>query len=160
MNSGPMVRRLTTGRALALAGVAVGAFHLACLVEAAAIVVLFFLGSMYALAWVKSARWAFYLGLSIGTLIAAPQLWFFESIFGPAAIGLWAILGVWIGLFLLFSHHAVTRFSKRTVSASLRLAHTGDVACRSPLDRARGVRRVRLQLRRLGGDYHTRYGPL
>src|SRR6185369_14053242 len=93
-----------------LALAAITCFHLACLVERAGIVVVLYLLSLYLLGWVKSARWAFYLGLVIGTLVAAPQLWFFQSIFGPAAVGLWAILGVWTGLFLLFSHLAVTRW--------------------------------------------------
>jgi len=105
-----MTRPLANHTAIALVVAAVGCFHLACLVEPAGIVVVGYLASIYALAWVKTARWAFYLGLGIGTLIAAPQLWFFESIFGPAAVGLWAILGVWIGLFLLFSHQAVRRW--------------------------------------------------
>lgn len=105
-----MHRQLSTRAALALAVAGLVTFHVACLIEPAGIVTVGYLLCLYALAWAKSARWAFYLGLLIGTLVAAPQLWFFESIFGPAAVGLWAILGVWTGLFLLFSQIAVTRF--------------------------------------------------
>lgn len=103
-------RQLPNVTAIALAAAAVGCFHVACLVEPAGVVVVLYLASIYALAWVKTARWAFYLGLGIGMMIAAPQLWFFQVIFGPAAVGLWAILGVWVGLFLLLSHLAVRRW--------------------------------------------------
>ena len=54
------------------------------------------------IAWLTSratVRYSFYAGLAIGTTLAAIELTFFHNIFGPAAIGLWLILGLWMSLF-------------------------------------------------------------
>jgi apolipoprotein N-acyltransferase len=105
--------RLSTPAAGLLAGVGIVAFHVACEWPAVAGVVVIYLLCLYRLAWVSSARRAFYLGLGIGICIAAPQLWFFVGIFGPAAVGLWLILGLWIALYLLLAHVAVARWPRR-----------------------------------------------
>src|SRR5271165_4230920 len=46
-----------------------------------------------------TVRRGFYFGLATGFLCAAPQLFFFWKIFGPAAIVLWLVFAFWIGLF-------------------------------------------------------------
>jgi apolipoprotein N-acyltransferase len=102
-------RWLSPSMSLALAVAGVAAFHVACEFEAAAAVVVVYLACLFRLAWVKSPRWAFYLGLTIGFTIAALQLSFFLDVFGWAAVGLWAILGLWIAFFLLLSRIVVGR---------------------------------------------------
>ncbi len=47
-----------------------------------------------------------YGGLAIGLACYGPQLGFFWNIFGAAAILLWLVCAVWIGVFLLLSHLA------------------------------------------------------
>jgi apolipoprotein N-acyltransferase len=106
--SGPQSPRI----ACVLAVAAVGAFHLAYCQEAWGGLIVVYLACMHSLAWVKTSRWAFYLGLSIGVGIAAPQLWFFQDVFGPAAIGLWLIFGLWIAFYLLLAHAVVTRWPR------------------------------------------------
>ncbi len=95
---------------LAVAGVA--AFHVAYEYEAAAVVVVIYLASLFQLAWVPSPRWAFYLGLVMGFTIAALQLRFFLDVFGWVAVGLWAILGLWTAFFLLLSRIVVSRWPR------------------------------------------------
>jgi apolipoprotein N-acyltransferase len=101
---------LSNTAALSLAAMAVIVFHVAYEFEAAAALIIVYLACLYRLAWVKSPRRAFYLGVAIGTATAAGQLWFFQGVFGWAAIGLWAILGLWIGSFLLLSRIVVARW--------------------------------------------------
>ncbi len=107
--SGPWLSSRTS---LVLAAVAVAAFHVACDVEAAAALVVIYLGCLFLLARVKSPRWAFYLGLGIGFAIAAGLLRFFLGIFGWGCIGLWAIFGIWIAFFLLLSRIVVGRWPR------------------------------------------------
>lgn len=95
-----------------MAGLAVGAFHLAYEWSSVAALIVVYLAAMFRLAWVPSARWAFYSGLAIGFAIAAPQLAFLWDVFGPGVIGLWAVLGVWQGLYLLLAWHAVNRWPR------------------------------------------------
>jgi apolipoprotein N-acyltransferase len=97
---------------LLLAAAAVAAFFAAYEFEAAGVAIVVYLACLYRLAWVRSPRWAFYLGLSIGSIIAAGQLWFFHDVFGWAAAGLWAILGLWIALDLLLSRIVVARWPR------------------------------------------------
>ena len=57
-------------------------------------------------------RRAFYLGLATGYLCCAPQLYFFWSLFGPAAIALWFVLAFWIGLFAAIVCGCIRRWGK------------------------------------------------
>ncbi len=59
---------------------------------------------VYAMAMVvitraRTSRTAFYMGLAVGFSLAAIELTFFMKIFGPGAMGLWLILGLWTALF-------------------------------------------------------------
>src|SRR5258708_2303257 len=87
---------LSTTAALLLAIVAVASISLAYEYEAAGGATIVYLACLSRLAWVKSSRLAFYLGLAIGFTIASIHLQFMHDLFGPAAIGLWAIFGLWI----------------------------------------------------------------
>ena len=91
---------------------AVGAFHLAYEWEIAGGLVAVYLVALYSLAWVRTARWAFYLGLAIGFAVTAPQLSFFVTVFGSAAIGLWLTLALWTAFYLLLAHLAVQRYPR------------------------------------------------
>jgi apolipoprotein N-acyltransferase len=97
---------------LTLAAAGVAAFHVAYEFEAAGALIVVYLACLYRLAWVSSPRLAFYLGLAIGSAIAALQLQFLFGIFGWAAAGLWAILGLWIAFFLLLSRIVVGRWPR------------------------------------------------
>ncbi|MBI3863416.1 MAG: hypothetical protein HY290_16115, partial [Planctomycetia bacterium] len=92
---------------------AVAAFEAAYEYETAAGLIVVYLACLFSLAWVKTPRRAFYLGLAIGTATAGLQLTFFYGIFGPMAMGLWAILGLWIALFLLLARIVVERWPHR-----------------------------------------------
>jgi apolipoprotein N-acyltransferase len=94
----------------ALSLLAVAAFEAAYEFEAAGLLIVIYLACLFALAWVRTPRLAFYLGFGIGSLLAALQLTFFFGIFGPAAAGLWAILGLWIGFYLLLARIVVARW--------------------------------------------------
>ena len=65
------LRQLSPIRALGTAAVAVGAFHLAYEWEIAGGLVAVYLVALYSLAWVRTARWAFYLGLAIGFAVTS-----------------------------------------------------------------------------------------
>lgn len=96
-------------RFVALAALAVGAFHVGFLFPAWSWLVLVWLGALFALRRLPCGRWAFYTGLAIGAGMYAPQLAFFWRIFGPAAVALWLVLAFWLGLFLL-TLHGVDRY--------------------------------------------------
>jgi apolipoprotein N-acyltransferase len=97
---------------LLIAAAGVASFFVAYEVEAAGAAIIGYLACLYWLAWAPSPRWAFYLGLAIGSTVAAGQLWFFHDLFGWAAAGLWAILGLWIALYLLLSRIVVARWPR------------------------------------------------
>jgi len=68
------------------------------------------------LARMRATRLAFYTGLLTGLACFGPQLAFFWTIFGPAAVALWTILAFWIALFVALTHVALVRFgAKRAV---------------------------------------------
>jgi apolipoprotein N-acyltransferase len=71
-----------------------------------------YLTCMSRLAWVKSSRVAFYVGLAIGFTIASIHLQFMRGLFGPASIGLWAIFGIWIAFYLLLARIVVGRWPR------------------------------------------------
>ena len=103
---------LSATATLSLAITAVTAFYLAYEYEAAGGATVIYLACLSRLAWVKSSRSAFYLGLAIGFTIAGIHLQFMRDIFGLAAIGLWAIFGIWIALFLLLARIVVGRWPR------------------------------------------------
>lgn len=115
IRKGPLIvnaKWLSATATLSLAIIAVAAFYLAYEYEAAGGATIIYLACLSRLAWVKSSRLAFYLGLAIGFTIASIHLQFMHGIFGPAAIGLWAIFGIWIALFLLLARIVVGRWPR------------------------------------------------
>jgi apolipoprotein N-acyltransferase len=68
------------------------------------------------LARLRTTRRSFYIGFLTGLICFGPQLGFFWRIFGPAAIALWAVLALWIALFVALTHAALVRLgAKRAV---------------------------------------------
>jgi apolipoprotein N-acyltransferase len=103
---------LSTTATLLLAIAAVASIYLAYEYEAAGGASVIYLACLSRLAWVKSSRLAFYLGLAIGFTIASIHLQFMRGLFGPAAVGLWAIFGIWIALFLLLARIVIGRWPR------------------------------------------------
>ncbi len=92
---------MTAKSAALLALGAVGLFHLAFLVPALCWLVLGYLGCLFALRRLATARQAFYIGLAIGLGVFVPQMGFLWTIFQAAAIPLWLILALFHAAFLL-----------------------------------------------------------
>ncbi|HXF11194.1 MAG TPA: nitrilase-related carbon-nitrogen hydrolase, partial [Desulfuromonadaceae bacterium] len=76
---------------------------------------------------------AFYFGLSTGFLCAAPQLFFFWSIFGPLAIVLWLVWAFWIGLFAAIACGGIRRWGKSKAIWLIPILWTGIEYFRSEL---------------------------
>src|SRR5579863_4086976 len=103
---------LSVTATLLLAVTAVAAICLAYEYEAAGGATVIYLACLSRLAWVKSSRLAFYVGLAIGFTIGSIHLQFMRGLFGPAAIGLWAIFGIWIAFFLLLARIVAGRWPR------------------------------------------------
>lgn len=86
---------------------AITSFHLAYTFGSLSFLIIIYLFCLFLLARVKSTRIAFYLGMFIGLATFAPKLAFFFKIFGPGAIALWLVGGVWIAAFLLTARSCV-----------------------------------------------------
>lgn len=80
-----------------------------------------------------NVRRAFYFGLATGFLCAAPQLFFFWSIFGEAAIVLWIIFAFWIGLFTAIICGSIRRWGKVKAMWLIPIVWTGIEYFRSEL---------------------------
>ena len=85
-------------------------FYLAYTFKPCSFLILVYLYASASLARQASNRRAFYFGLVAGVCAYAPQLSFFYAIFGPAAISLWFVLAVWIGLFALLARLCLMYF--------------------------------------------------
>lgn len=83
-----------------LALVAMAAFHGAFLVPALGWLAWVYLGCLFGLRRVGSARQAFYVGVVIGLGVFVPQMGFLWTIFQAAAIPLWLVLALFHGGFL------------------------------------------------------------
>ena len=98
--------------------VAVVCFHIAYTPANSSLLALFivgYVGCLVQLARLRTTRQSFYTGLLTGLLCYGPQLAFFWNIFGPAAIALWAVLAVWLALFVALSHVALVRLGGGSV---------------------------------------------
>jgi len=94
------------GKSFLWLALAVACFHAAYASIKLPAIGLFIFGYAYFLVRLTdqpNVRRAFYFGLTAGFLCAAPQLFFFWEIFGPAAIVLWLVFAFWIGLFTAIS---------------------------------------------------------
>jgi apolipoprotein N-acyltransferase len=97
---------------------------------------LLIVGYAYALVQLTNqptVRRAFYFGLATGFFCAAPQLFFFWSVFGPAAIVLWIVFGFWIGLFVAMVCGCIRRWGKTKAMWLIPIIWTGVEYFRSEL---------------------------
>ncbi|HTH46673.1 MAG TPA: nitrilase-related carbon-nitrogen hydrolase [Candidatus Limnocylindria bacterium] len=92
---------------------AVGSFHLAFVFAPLGWLVLGYLGCLFELRRLPTARQAFYIGMLVGLGVFVPETGFLWGIFGPAAIPLWCILAFFHGLFLLLLHRVEVRLGSR-----------------------------------------------
>ena len=88
------------------------AFQLAYTYAACGFLIAVYLGCLFQLTRLKTARQASYFGLAAGMLAFAPQLGFFWTIFGPAAIALWCVCGFWIGMFVVVGRACRINFGR------------------------------------------------
>jgi len=97
---------------------------------------LLLIGYAYALVCLTdqpTVRRAFYFGLVTGFLCAAPQLFFFWSVFGPPAIVLWIVFGFWIGLFVAIVCGSIRCWGKTRAMWLIPIIWTGIEYFRSEL---------------------------
>jgi apolipoprotein N-acyltransferase len=85
---------------LAWAAGAIASFHAAFLSHKLAPVILLFPVCLIALTGMNNARHAFRWGVGIGLAVYPPHLAFFWGIFKYAAMALWMVLPIWLGVFL------------------------------------------------------------
>ncbi len=102
-------RRLRPATVALLVVGAVASFQLAFQFTPLCWLVLAYLGCLYELRRVATARQAFYGGMVVGLGVFVPQMGFMWTIFGPAAIPLWLILAFFHGVFLLLLHRVEVR---------------------------------------------------
>jgi apolipoprotein N-acyltransferase len=102
VNSGPRQapESVPARRAVLLTLAAAAAFHLAYSVPLLSFLIVAFLYCLFELSRAATWRLAFLCGLGAGMLAYAPQLAFFWTIFGPAAIDFWLVLAFWLGVFV------------------------------------------------------------
>jgi apolipoprotein N-acyltransferase len=99
--------------AVLLALGAVGAFHAAFMGPALCWLVLGYLGCLFAVRRLTTARQAFYVGLAIGLGVFVPQMGFLWTIFQAAAIPLWLILALFHAGFLLLLNRVEFRLGTK-----------------------------------------------
>lgn len=127
---------LSWSQSLLYAALAVVCFHLAYTPISFPVCGLFIFG--YAVGLVRltgqpTVRRAFYFGLATGFMCVAPQLFFFWTIFGPAAIVLWLVLAFWIGLFTAIVCGCTRRWGKVRAAWLIPIVWTGLEYFRSEL---------------------------
>jgi hypothetical protein len=113
-------RPLNWRRALLLALVGIACFHAAYTPAKSGLLALGIIGYLVCLvqlAWLRTTRQCFYVGLAVGLACFAPQLECFWRIFGVGAVALWLILAFWIAVFIVLSHLALARLG--TIGAAL-----------------------------------------
>src|SRR5580692_9472191 len=96
---------------LGISALAIIAFQLAYSFPACSFLIVVYLWGLFQLTRLKTARQASYLGLLVGMLAYAPQMYFLWTIFGPAAIALWFVLAFWIRMFLYLGYKCRQSFA-------------------------------------------------
>src|SRR5690606_7437286 len=91
-----------------------GCLHLAYAFPRLSFLFLGTFASFAALSLARSRRKAFYPVLLIGLAVYAPQLGFFWTIFGGAAVLLWLVLALWLALFSVITWRIRIRWGVRT----------------------------------------------
>ncbi len=127
---------LSWRQSLLYAALAVVCFHLAYTWINCPACGLFIFGYAFGLVRLTgqpTVRRAFYFGLAVGFLCAAPQLAFFWGIFGPGAIVLWLVFAFWIGLFTAIVCGCIRRWGKVKTAWLIPILWTGLEYFRSEL---------------------------
>jgi apolipoprotein N-acyltransferase len=101
---------LSIRRGCLFALAAVVSFHLAYGIPACQWFIILFLFCLFRLGSLATAGQAFCFGMAVGLAAYSPHLIFFWRLFGPAAIPLWCILSLWLGLFVLGGWAVLVRF--------------------------------------------------
>jgi apolipoprotein N-acyltransferase len=133
MNSTTACENLTWKQTIAYSLGAIASFHLAYNFSRCSFLIAVFLFCLFRLANLNSPRKAFYVGLTIGLAIYAPQLAFFWTIFNAAAIALWSVLAFWVAMFLLLSQISVRKFGSKNFAILAPILWTGFEYFRSEL---------------------------
>ena len=89
--------------------VAAAAFHAAYAFATGSLFMVLYLFALLQLAQAERWRLAFYPGFAVGLLIAVVRLGFFWVLFSGAAITLWFIYAIWIGLFVALARLCLRR---------------------------------------------------
>ena len=116
-----------------LAAASVGLFHLANTTPWLAPLIFGYLFCLFELSRRLSPRASFYTGVAIGMAVFAPQLYFLFTLFHAAAIPLWLVLAVWIGLFLLLASYCHRHFPIVVTAVAIPLLWLGFEFFRSEL---------------------------
>jgi len=95
---------------------AVAAFHAAYSFPSLSFLMGVFVFALIRLSHARSGRYAVRVGLALGLSLYGPQLGFFWTIFGPAAIALWLVLAFWLAAFLGTLHQCRERFGALTAA--------------------------------------------
>jgi apolipoprotein N-acyltransferase len=123
-------------QAIRFAVLAAVAFHIAYTPMAysgLAMVIVIYVFALMQLARLASTRQMFYVTLATGLACFAPQLYFFWGIFGAFAIALWAILALWIVLFVSLTRLALLQLGLRRAALLIPFFWTGLEFFRSEL---------------------------
>ena len=113
MNAPAMLRHRSTYQSFYWALGGVIAFHLASSLPLFAPLMVVFFFCLIKASQVGCGRRNFYLGLAIGMGIYSWHLRFFTNIFSGAALILWLVLALWIGMFMMLASHYQRRRSTR-----------------------------------------------
>ena len=112
---------------------AIIAFHLAYCFHAVCFLMAVYLWCLSQLTRLSTSRQAFYTGLLVGMLAYGPQMNFLWTIFGPAAIALWAVLSFWLGMFLVLGRACRIELSRIYAALLIPFLWTGLEYFRSEL---------------------------
>jgi apolipoprotein N-acyltransferase len=113
------------GRQVGWGCVAVGSFHAAWFWSGWAVLTAGFIFGLAALAAEPGTRRAFYVALGVGMACYAPHLGFFWTLFGPAAVLLWALLAMWPALFAVMLQATERRWGRWVAACALPVIWTG-----------------------------------
>jgi len=118
---------------LGFSALAVATFQLAYSFPACSFLIAVYLWSLFQLTRLKTPRQASCFGLLVGMLAYGPQLNFFWTIFGPAAVTLWIVLAFWILMFLILGRSCRVHFGKLQATLLIPFLWTGLEYFRSEL---------------------------
>jgi apolipoprotein N-acyltransferase len=136
MNIAPTEKQNGWGKSFLWLMLAVACFHLAYTSVKFPALGLFIFGYAYFLVRLTdqpTVKRAFYFGLTVGFLCAAPQAGFFWGIFKQAAIVLWLVFAFWIGLFAAIVCGGIRRWGKAKAMWLIPIVWTGLEYFRSEL---------------------------